>query len=339
VSQVPKPAASRSALGPAVALLALATLAGGSYFLFRGNASPANATPNTTATTTPDSKKIDAILNSARQYTQSGEPRKAEAILQAAVTEMANEQSLRLELGKLLISQNRPADASEQFEKALAIGPRDGEILMTAGSLASTLNKLELAAQHFTDAQSANPRNPEPSVFLAQTFIKLNKLDDAKTNLLLAVNVKPDLAVAWGSLADIALRENKPTIALQHIAKARELEPRVTVWRVLEARAHLRSNAPDKALELLTGLSNAERQEPGVLGAMSHALGMLKRPADAAALYLNAIDADPSRGEWAYEAALWLERAGDKPKALEYAKRAAILKAPHADELVVTLSK
>ncbi|MCX5688301.1 MAG: hypothetical protein NTV94_00670, partial [Planctomycetota bacterium] len=123
----------------------------------------------------------------------------------------------------------------------------------------------------------------------------------------------------------------------QHIAKARELEPDSTLWRVLDARIRKRDNKPSEALEVLMGLDAAQQLEPGVLQTMGECLGLLSRPAEAAMLYSDASDAQPSRGDLAIAAAQWWERASQPANGVKYAQRAAEAGEEHALELAVKL--
>ncbi|NUQ68694.1 MAG: tetratricopeptide repeat protein [Phycisphaerales bacterium] len=270
-------------------------------------------------------ERVDAVLNSALQLRQAGENAKAQAVLEAGVREFPAEQQIHLSFAELLLTQGRTQEAYDHHLTALAIGPRTPEVELTAGTLASMLGKPERAIEHYGAVLAAQPSNARAALLLAQVQIKVGQIDEAKKNLLIAGNLQPDTAIVWGTLADLALRENKTGMAKQHIARARQLEPRVTLWRLIEARALRRENRPEEALHLLIGLDEAEKREPGVLQLMSECYGLLERPGDAADLYVAAAKSDPMRGDWAYEAALWLSRAGRRDEALPFAERASMM--------------
>ena len=120
-------------------------------------------------------------------------------------------------------------------------------------------------------------------------------------------------------------RENKPDLALNYITHARELSPDATIYRVIQGKAFKRSNDPESALRGLVTLDEAQKREPGVMPLIAECYGLLKRPADAAKMYVDASDSDQTQGEWAMQAALWLERVGDFKRGGEYARRAAAL--------------
>jgi tetratricopeptide (TPR) repeat protein len=294
--------------------------------------------PATRAGAAPE-QAIAAVLSSADEYIRTGENGKAEAILQAALREHVEEPRLYVKYAQLLAGQKRLEESYALYVKALACGPRDAPTEFAAGTLANMCGKLDAAEAHYAAAQSAEPSDWRAPLFLAQVQVKLDNTEEAKKNLLIAANLKPDTAIAWGTLAELALREDKTSIALQHIAKAREIEPRVTAWRVVEARTLKRQGKAEQALGLLVGLDEAQRREPGVMQVMAECFGMLQRPGDAAAMYMQSSDSEPTRGDWAFEAALWLERAGDPKLGAEYAKRAAALNIKGAQALADRLAR
>lgn len=302
------------------------------------NATAAASGTSAPGTAAADPAAIDKIITAAGQLQQQGEPAKAEAILKQAVLEHPEHQRLRLTLSDFLVTQKRTEEAYEQITRALEIGPRDAAAEFHAGTLATMLNKLEQAADHYSFAQQSDPAKPETPLFLAQVQMRLNRLDAAKASLLRAGKLTPDRAIVWGTLAEIALRENNLVMARQHIAKARELEPRVTAWRLIEARMLNRDRQPEEALTLLLALDPVEQRDLPVLRLIGESYGLLQRPADAAKRFVQASDALPSDADLAFDAAQWLERAGDRTNAGVYATRAAALGKKEAQAMATRLS-
>lgn len=293
-------------------------------------ANGATAAADTSSNGTTSAQVVDTLLNSANTYMRQGDFVKSEAVLKAAIAEHPAEQSLVRLYAELLAGTNRPAEAYDQYLKALTIGPRSAAIEFDAGTAASMAGKLDRASEHYSAAQAADPTDWRAPLYLAQVQIKRDEIENAKANLLIAGRLKPDLGVIWGTLADIALREGKASLALQHVAKARDLEPRYTLWRVIEARALKREGKAEAALQSLIGLDQREQFDPPVLQLMGECYGVLGRPLDAAKLYRAASDAKGEDGPLALETALWLERAGDPAAGVQYADRAALLAVPGA---------
>ncbi len=340
------------ALGVAALLVLVAGAGAAVVYVLRATANPVSpASPSAAGAATPggvaavpgagakpmDAASVDAVLNAAQTYLNNGETGKAEAVLTQAIAEHADEQRLYIQLAELLTGQRRLGEAYDRYIQALAIGPRDAATEFAAGTVASMTGKLDRAVEHYSAAQVANPSDYRAPLFLGQVQLKMGERDEAKKNLLLAAKLKPDAAAAWGTLADVALGENKADLALQHIAKARQIEPRVLVWRLIEARALKRQGKAEEALALVVNLDEAQKRQPGVIELIAECYGMLARPADAAALYAGASDAEPGDGKMAFEAAAWFERAKDSARGLMYAKRAAALKVQGAEGLVSRL--
>jgi predicted Zn-dependent protease len=160
----------------------------------------------------------------------------------------------------------------------------------------------------------------------------------ATASLLRATHLNPDLGEAWGTLAEIALRNDQLSIAEQHLEKARKLQPDVVRWRLVEARILNRRGQAEQAAAVLTALRPEQRNEPVVLGVLAESYGLMRRPADAAAIYAQASKAAATPSpELAYQAALWFERAGDKGQAMGFAKTAAMLGHADAAEMAARL--
>lgn len=270
----------------------------------------------------PSHRAVEAALDAAQQYVRQGQFGKAEAILRQGVAEHPEDQDLRVALGEALMGQRRYADAYEQYEKALAIGPREAEIEFTAGTLAYQAGMPERSVEHYSMAQTADPSEPRYPLYLGQVQARLGQYESAKASLLRAAMLDDTNAFAWGTLADLALRENNIGIALQHIAKARHLQPNEAAWRLIEARAMKRKGEPEQALAVLLSMDPVKVREPATARLIAECYGMLGRAADAAAILADASDALPADGGLALEAAAAAERAGMKERATILGKRA-----------------
>lgn len=243
---------------------------------------PEREAPTRSEASRPDPSKVDQIIEAAAVWLKRDDPGRAGAIYKEAVSQYAGEPRLHTAYGDLLVVQRRFDEAYGQYTRALAAGEKNAPLEFTAGTVASMMGKPERAAEHYAAAQAIEPSNAEYALFLGQTQAKLGRLDEAKVSLLRVVKIDPKRAIAWGTLGDIALRENNVAIALQHVGKAREIEPDAVVWRIVEARALNRSGEPQKALDLLVGLSDADKNQPATARLIAECLGMLGRKDEAA---------------------------------------------------------
>jgi Tfp pilus assembly protein PilF len=277
-----------------------------------------------------------AILDSARVYLREDEPGKAEAILREAIEQSPRDQDFRTLYAETLLRVGRPHDAYQHYEHAIAVGPDHAELRHAAGTVANTVGLPQVALVHYHKAQTLNPASPKHPLYLAQIQRKLGQTDEAKASLLRAAKLDPSLAQAWGSLAAIALDENKLSVARGFVERAREAEPSSHGWRLLQAKILRRGNDPEAALRLLSPLDRETLlADPGLLEEQAMCLGMLGRPAEAAALYADAVerldrlppDDRPDRyADLLRETARWYERAGEDDVAALYARRADALR-------------
>jgi Flp pilus assembly protein TadD len=319
-------------------IVALLVMLGGIIWIWN-SATPQQASASSPALAVPTAAAVTASLDSARKYMGQSQWSKAEAILIQATAKYPEDQELRIARAETLVGLKRYSDAYTQYEKALAIGPRESKTEFAAGVAAANSNQVDRAIEHFSMAQTQEPRNATYPFWLAQMQRKAGSIEACKASLLRAANLDPENANVWGTLADIALGENNVNLALQHVNKARQLQPQVSEWRVVEARAHKRKGEPDKALMVLNAIEPMQRKDAPVARLMAECYGMLGRPADAASVMGDASLAAPTDGALAYDAAAAYERAGNKAKAVEFAKYAKALGNASAVKLLEKLGQ
>lgn len=319
----PRPSRNSAAL-VALGLALLAVVFGGAWALKVALTTPAGPSAASQQAALPSPQSLNQALEASREYIRQNKAGSAVAILQAAAEKWPQEQAVRLLYGEALLSVGRGEDAYQQYDQAIQIGPDNPEYRHVAGTIASAIGRLNEAEMHYLAAQQMDRSNPKYPLYLAQVQRKQGLIDEARANLVLATNLDPTLGVAWASLAAIALDENRPSVALGYIKRAREVEPERLEWRLVEARALVRESRPEQAAELLLAVPASERlKNPAALKELGAALGMLGRTSDAAAMYVEAVSANPDDPEIAYEAALWLERDGQKGRAATFASHAA----------------
>ncbi len=323
----------------ALGLLGVAAIVVGVVWMVRAVATaPRSETEAAVQSGRMSALDVQTSLTAVRQYLRDGEAGKAELILREALDSAPRNQDARILLAEALLGQDKAGDAYEQYVEAIAIGPDHAELEFAAAAVANTAGLPDRAEEHYWKAQSLDPSNPKHPLYLAQIQRKLGRVDEAKASLLRATTLDPGLAIGWGVLADIALEENKLSLARQHIAKAREAEPGTARWRLIEARILRRDNNPEGAVRLLRSLPEEELLfDPALLTELATCYAMLARPDDAAGLYMMASARRPEDADLAYDAAVWLDRAGRARDAQVFAAAAANRGHQKARELLETL--
>lgn len=317
-----------AALGLAVAavtILALMSGRRGSGFASMQSKDPAGTSTGSMQSPAQaiDHEAVRAALARAADLEAQGQFADAIGVLARAVQTTPSDQELRERLANLYMGQKKPGEAYEQFTEAIRIGPKRPDLDFAAGTMASMAGKPDVAISHYLAAQEADKTNAKYPLYAAQLQLLQGQKEAGKASLLRVTLLEPDNAFAWGTLADVALQENNAHIALQHIAKARKIQPDFLAWRLIQARAHKRVGQAEEALLALEGVSDLDRFNEFVLSTQAECFGLLSKPGEAAKRYAAAADALPAQTEFAYQAAVWFEKAKDPAKARDYAKRAA----------------
>ncbi|MEO1007795.1 MAG: tetratricopeptide repeat protein [Planctomycetota bacterium] len=330
-------APKRSAWGSiAVGTLSIGLIAALAVFWQTGKPGPLVASAATPSALSVE--EIDRTIEQGRTLIADGTPEQAVPLLEQLVDVVPTDRDSRVALGQAYLAAGRDDQAYQQFAQTLRDGPPDAQLQFAAGTLASKLGQPRVAIGHLRTAHDADPSNPDYALFLGQAELKEGRLDQARAALVRSTHARPEDARAWGMLAEIALRENRPEMALQHVGRARHHDPENDAWKIIQARSLKRRGEAAQATAVLGTLSDQAKLSKPVVRLAGECFGMLKRPDQAAALYRLASDAKPKDGELAFEAAVWLDKADQRPIALTYAKRAFEADHPSAEALVEKLS-
>jgi len=333
--------AKRRGLGvgtAAVGLLSVGLVAALAFF-WQGAKPPPVSASAAAAGIAPKSAEITEALEQAATYIADGEPDMALAILEPLASRADRDREVRVALAQAYLAVDDHQAAYDQFAQAITLANRtDPQLHFAAGTLASRLRLQVEAIGHLRVAHEADPSNPQYALFLGQAELEAGNYAPATAALVRARHSSPDDPRIWGMLAEIALRENKSEMALQHAGRARHHDPKNDAWKIIQARALNRMGDAGKAVIVLGSLSEGAKTTKPVLRLAGECYGMLKQPGEAATLYRAASDARPKDPELAFETAVWLDRAGDRPTALAYARRAKEAGHVGAAKLVERLS-
>jgi len=266
---------------------------------------------------------IEQVLESVQVYVSAEDYPPAVAILKAALGKYPLDADLRFALVDLYMLTQDFSLAYEQIVAAIEqTDGVDAKSQFTAGTLANTIDQPEMALVHYQAAMRGDPNNADYPLYLANIQFKLNKLDEAKASLAIAARLAPDRAMVWATWAKISLRQNKLALAQQHIEKTRRLEPHVPAWTILEANIQKRSGNPERAIELLSALSQDALNDAESMRLLAESYGMIGRPEDAASRMVDFATLNNESAQAAFDAAIWLERAKQRGDAVLWGRRA-----------------
>ena len=322
----------------AVGLLSIGLVVALAVF-WQGAKPPPASAQAAAAGATPKTAEVTEALEQAQTSIADGQPEMALAVLEPLVARADRDRDVRVALAQAYLAIEDHQAAYDQFSQAIALATAtDPQLHFAAGTLASRLRRQPEAIAHLRLAHEAAPGNPQYALFLGQAELEAGNYAPATAALARARHASPDDPRIWGMLAEIALRENKSEMALQHAGRARHHDPDNDAWKIIQARALNRMGDAAKAVVVLGSLSERARATKPVLRLAGESYGMLKQPAEAAKLYRAASDGKPKDPDLAFEAAVWFDRASDRPTALAYARRAKEAGHVGAAKLVERLS-
>jgi len=284
-----------------------------------------------------ETESIEEILGAVQVYVRNQQFPRALTVLEHAVTQYPSDQELRFSLGTLYMLEKRYSEGYDQYVAGIEIGPSTAKAEFTAGTLASMLDRPELAEAHYSASMRMDPSNPDTPMYLAAIQMKTNRLEDAKMNLALAGRLAPARAQVYAMRSEIAMRQNKSAIALEQIRKARAIEPRALGYVLDEAKVLNRRGDASGAIDLLVALPEEQLNEPETAYVLAESYGMVGRAGDAASRLMDVASKHPDDARLAFEVAKWIERAGDREGAIEWAKKAQGLGNPRAQGWIESL--
>ncbi len=296
-----------------------------------------------------DADRLEASLSAAEQYLQTQDLAKARAILVTLLDRMPQEIRAREMLGQVLTleaaraeTQGDPArahelrlQAHEQYQKVIELQPNIAGLQHSAGLMAMAAGQTDTALACFMRAGELEPDNAQYPIYAAQLLIAQRRFDEAIAALERALAIDPDEPITHASLAMIAMERERFDEAFEHMAEARRLNPADLGLRAQEARIHRRSGNPKRGVELLVGLSEADRCVEYVAVELAAGYEAMNAPMDAARVWARCYQADPLNPRaWllAVRAGEALLKAGEIDQARLWLQD-AMLAAPEAQEV------
>ncbi len=293
---------------------------------------------------------IEAGLSSAAEYQRTGKFAEAATILAKLAEQAPTDRAVRLAYAQALLGLKRYEEALKQFDSAIALSgvssggavPQKRDAVLAqmhfeAGTCANAAGMIDKAMAYYETAQALDTAEPRYPVFLAMVQIRSGQDAAAMASLVRAIKLNPDMAEAWGTMAELEFKANRLQLARQHLERARTLQPDVSRWRILEARILNRQGDPETAATIIQSLPPGERADKSVMALLAESFGMLRQPAQAAAVYERAFAAAPTDPELAYFAATWYQRAGDAERAHALARTASMLGHAGAKDMLTAI--
>jgi Flp pilus assembly protein TadD len=128
-------------------------------------------------------------------------------------------------LGHLLMTRGRTAEAEEHLRRAVALNPDDVKAALNLGTLLGRTGRREEATRVWEDAARRKPRSPVVQNNLGIALAWRGDLRGAGERFREAVRLQGDYAEAWVNLGNLARREGRPGEAEANYRTAISLRP------------------------------------------------------------------------------------------------------------------
>lgn len=299
---------------------------------------------------TMDAASFDTSLDAAERYLAGDNPTQAAAIAVRLTNDAPGRYGPHDLLGRIALrravqlrSAGRESEAIEVFVEAyghyaLAVecAPGLSGLQQSAGEIAHHAEMPAVAMSHYLAASALDPENPKPPLYIAQLMVADGDPEGARHWIETVLQIDPSQQHALATLSVIEMESDRWSQAFEAIARARAANPHAVEIRVVEARLHRRNGNSNRALELLSSLSDAEQAHETVTSELAmnwtligrpeqaaaawiHCLGAQSQPAAAGRMAINAAEAWIAAGSMD-EASLWLDQAeqfGGSPARIE----------------------
>ena len=197
----------------------------------------------------------------ARVIASTGRDQDAQRTLQDAIQVLPDSALARSWLGSGFQRLNRPAEARQEFERAVsaAIDGR-GTLYALIGQLASASADLPAAVDAFTHAVAERPSDRGLRKELASALLRQDRAEDAFVELVAVLLIDPSDADAHTGIGQIHLNAGRYTDAVTALRRAVELSADHTDARYALASALMRSGSTREAAQELERVEQAQRQ-------------------------------------------------------------------------------
>lgn len=288
---------------------------------------------------TADPKRSDALLGLAEVAYQQNKPEQAKELIERAVAMAPDSGHAQASLGRLLAIRRQYAEAEVALRRAAALEPFLIPPRMDLADLyATALQRPRDAVTLYREVLSFAPKHAGARYALGVVLGRLGEADAARAELLTAAELEPANPLPQLALARLAAGLGDRAAALRAAERALEIQPRLPAAHEMRGDVLLAGGDDAAASTEYEAAATLERPSAAVL----FKAGMLQQKAgraDAAERhYRRAIETDPDFAI-AYNNLAWLavERGRDLPQAEKWASRAVEL-APGVPAYLDTLA-
>ena len=275
-----------------------------------------------------DERLVEAQLALGRIRAGLGKHGEAMALFNAVLNSGVESAGVYQGLARAYDAANRPDDAEDAYQKAIALKPGYWMVHSLLGSFYYRKARYEAAREKFERVIQIAPGNPRGYTNLGATFWKMGRLEEAAEYLEKAVSVAPSY---WGysNLATLYFYDKRYADAAQAYEQALAIQDTdYQVWgymadAYLYAGHQAKSEAANrKAADLAVRVLEADPEDPVTLARLAAYRAQSNDRAEASQVLDRLIALQPEKPETLGRIAIAFELNGDRSRAVAWLERA-----------------
>lgn len=235
----------------------------------------------------------------------------------------------RNNLGAMLLLENKPEEAIEQFKIANEHTRANAVAMSNIGQCLAAMGRHDEALQWHQKAIKANPYYPGAYYNLANLLARLKLLDQAVSTFRRAIELEPHYPPIHIDLANTLLEMRQYGPAIQAYEKAISLNPHDPLPRINMASALSHEGRRDQAIKILQSVIQDRPDNAIACFNLANTFMAAGQTDQAITLYRKAVHIQPDMAAAHDGLATALRVAGRPVDALEAARRAVQLQPDH----------
>ncbi len=256
--------------------------------------------------------------------------RNSRSLWERALAVTKNNSLAHNNLGHVLITEGKPAEAVEHFREALRIEPNLAEAENNLGTVFMDMGRTAEAMTHFERALKFKPHYAEANNNYATLLVPAGRHAEAVTYFERALKSRPDYPEVHYNLGNLRAAQGRSADAITHYKQALRLRPRYAKAYYGLGAALVLQRRPDEAIQKF---QTALQIMPD-FAEVHYNLGLLlvtqKREAEAIEHFQRAGAIQPQFAEAHYRMALTLQGQGKFAEAITQYERAIAANPKHS---------
>lgn len=174
----------------------------------------------------PETPSVEDLNRRAQALLEQGKAQEALPLLKQALAQDPKSIQAEVTLGRVYITLRQFAEASQAFQAAVNLSPKEPEFLYFLGLSQIDETKYAAARTSFNRALELSPTDIRYRLAAAETYLQAKEYLPARRALLEALGFAPDSADVHARLGDLNEQENRHVEALEEYDAALRIDPK-----------------------------------------------------------------------------------------------------------------